>query len=687
MLIKSVKLNNIRSYTNHKLEFPPGSVLLSGDIGTGKSSILLAIEFALFGIRRVHLPGSALLRHEKKQGSVELKFEIDGKEVIINRNLKRVKDDVKQDAGYIIVDGRKRDLTPVELKSYILNLLGYPKELLSKSRDVIYRYTVYTPQEQMKQILLEEREVRLDTLRKVFNIDKYKRVKENTLVFTRHLRERAKNYEGKIADLIEKKKQLEAYEKELKESKVKIDVLKPKLKEAKELLLSKKKDVSRIEAGIKELVELKKELSMNEVNLKNKLEQRKHNNVKIEQLEKQIELLKKEVEGKETTALKKAVLAAKEKENQMGLMEKTIIQINSKISEFKTRKLHASETKEKISKLNICPLCKQEVTSEHKHNIVKKADEDASSFNEDILVHSKQLKEAESKISSLKEELNKLREKQQELSVVGLKLKNLVEKTKLMEEFAKMQDTIKKEIGKINMKKVELNEKAEAKKNIESDYIQLKKELEEFVENERNIAVKLAAAEKEHEDVNKVLDVLKKEIDEKTKIQEKLSHNLELRNWFDEYFIKLADVMEKHVMSRVHGEFNQFFTEWFNILIEDETLNVRLDDEFTPIVEQNGYETTIANLSGGEKTAVALAYRLALNKVINDIIHEIKTKDILMLDEPTDGFSTQQLDKVRDILNELGMKQIIIVSHETKIESFVDNVINIHKNEHVSGAS
>ena len=194
MLIKSVKLNNIRSYTNHKLEFPTGSVLLSGDIGTGKSTILLAIEFALFGIRRVQLPGSALLRHEKKTGSVELKFEIDGKEIIINRNLKRVKDDVKQDAGYIIIDGRKKDLTPVELKSHVLNLLGYPKELVSKSRDVIYRYTVYTPQEEMKQILLEEREVRLDTLRKVFNIDKYKRVKENTTIFTRHLRETAKKY-------------------------------------------------------------------------------------------------------------------------------------------------------------------------------------------------------------------------------------------------------------------------------------------------------------------------------------------------------------------------------------------------------------------------------------------------------------------------------------------------------------
>ena len=34
--------------------------------------------------------------------------------------------------------------------------------------------------------------------------------------------------------------------------------------------------------------------------------------------------------------------------------------------------------------------------------------------------------------------------------------------------------------------------------------------------------------------------------------------------------------------------------------------------------------------------------------------------------------------------NELNAKQIILVSHESKIESFVDNVIRFNKKEHVS---
>ena len=150
-------------------------------------------------------------------------------------------------------------------------------------------------------------------------------------------------------------------------------------------------------------------------------------------------------------------------------------------------------------------------------------------------------------------------------------------------------------------------------------------------------------------------------------------------NWIDELFVNLTSTMEKHVMVNIHSQFNELFKNWFDVLLEDESISVRVDEEFTPVIEQDGYETYVENLSGGEKTSAALSYRLALNKVINDIVADIKTKDIIMLDEPTDGFSAEQLDKVRSILDKLNIKQIILVSHESKIESFVDNVIRIQK--------
>jgi len=123
------------------------------------------------------------------------------------------------------------------------------------------------------------------------------------------------------------------------------------------------------------------------------------------------------------------------------------------------------------------------------------------------------------------------------------------------------------------------------------------------------------------------------------------------------------------------------------MLVESELLNIKLDEEFTPTIIQNDYEIDYNYLSGGEKTAAALAYRLALNQIINTLIAVIKTKDLLILDEPTDGFSTEQLDRVKTVIDELDAKQIILVSHEAKVESFVENVIKFDKKEHITEIS
>ena len=89
-------------------------------------------------------------------------------------------------------------------------------------------------------------------------------------------------------------------------------------------------------------------------------------------------------------------------------------------------------------------------------------------------------------------------------------------------------------------------------------------------------------------------------------------------------------------------------------------------------------------LSGGERTAIALAYRLALNQTIGTVMTSIKTKNIIILDEPTEGFSEIQIDKMREILIELKANQLILVSHEQKMDSFVDNIIKVKKEEGIS---
>jgi exonuclease SbcC len=113
-------------------------------------------------------------------------------------------------------------------------------------------------------------------------------------------------------------------------------------------------------------------------------------------------------------------------------------------------------------------------------------------------------------------------------------------------------------------------------------------------------------------------------------------------------------------------------------LVEDPSKEARVDEDFTPDVTQDGYDQDVEFLSGGEKTSVALSYRLALNSVAQQVSTGMKS-NLLILDEPTDGFSREQLYKIRDILRELQSPQTILVSHESELESFADHVFRVGK--------
>ena len=684
MLLKSIKLQNIRSYLDQKIDFPTGSLLLSGDIGSGKSTILLAIEFALFGSKPSELPASSLLRHGKNEGSVELIFELEGKGIIVKRSLKKGKNGIKQEVGYIIIDGIKKELSPVEMKSHVFDLLGYPKDLVSKGKDLIYRYTVYTPQEEMKRIIAEDKEIRLNTLRKVFNIDKYKKIRENTAIFVRNVKEKRKEFEGFISDLEEKRKEFKKINEEVLGLNEKLKSILPKAERAKEEVIKKREKISIYENKVNELNKLRKTLEILELNLNNSIVQYNRNNKDMSKLNEQIIALEKDLE--KTGAIDSSRLKEEMQnlEARIKKCDKELENTKQKLNEYKIRKSNSEEAIKKISEIDKCPLCLQNVEHEHKSSISEKEGKKIKECEDNIRLLSDDVTKKKELLGEMQKGLEILRKKESGIELVKLKLKNVLEKKEEKQNLENEQAPIKEKIGKINIEKAELNKKIEEIKNVEEDYKIVRAQLEIALSEEKKIDIEKVGFEKEKESLGRIIKNLQEEIGRKEKTKQKLSYLNEMQTWLEDYFVNLMDTLERHIMMQIYGQFNELFKTWFNVLIEDETISVRLDDEFTPIIEQNGYETFVENLSGGEKTAVALSYRLALNKVINDIVSEIKTKDILMLDEPTDGFSSEQLDKVRDVLEQLNAKQVIIVSHESKIESFVDNVIRVGKEEHIS---
>jgi len=178
MLLRKITLNKIRSYKEDTvIEIPRGTILFQGDIGCGKSTILSAIEFALFGLGDID--GNNLLRSGEKKGSVLLEFQVNNKNYQIFRSIIRNNKKVVQDGGYIVDGDVTTTYSVSEMKSKILKIININEKAQTRATSVIYRFAIFTPQEMMKQILSEVPEKRVEILRRAFNIEEYSTVRKN----------------------------------------------------------------------------------------------------------------------------------------------------------------------------------------------------------------------------------------------------------------------------------------------------------------------------------------------------------------------------------------------------------------------------------------------------------------------------------------------------------------------------
>jgi len=809
MIFNTLKMENIRSYENEKIDFPSGTSLFEGDVGSGKSTILMAMEFALFGLG--NQKGDALLRKGTKKGSVFLSFSLEGSEYQIKRTLFRNnKDSITQDKASLNAGGRKMLLSPSEIKERILDILNFKEPSNPRAQSVIYRYAVYTPQEEMKFILAQKPDKRLETLRKAFGIEDYKTAAENATLISRAIKEKISYLSGQISDMDVlsdklKKKNYELTENNDNLSKFtkKRDELESSLKQQNEeldKLKQKESDLKQIEAQIPHLVgQLKGKIKLsNDYNKEIKdLEDENQNrfvpkietlnklkrptNITTEQLTEKIEEIKKAVKNrgelkaelkvyiknkqdikdklqdwknKDPEELTKKIEALTKKledlEKNLSKHQKELQDITNRISQLEALKQDINNKLENIDGLgDVCPICGSVLDEEHKKELKQEREKEIRRFNSEIAVlntsvkskYEEQIEQDEDNIKQLNEDLklyNSLIENFADLNRVEEEISEIEGKISIIEEnlMLNIQEDVKFENFEEYLKTLEnllnrLREYNQAQEKLDEIKIQFKKNLDKAEEYQANIEIITREIENLNGNINnfhnqiqdlpeligkvgklqRIYDQTRVKLDEENvmvveaqtliktltqdvgKLTDELKEKETLKNqlddlknyysWLTDYLIPTLAMIEKHVMANIHLEFDDNFQKWFNLLIDDTSKTGRIDEEFTPIIEQDGYGQEINYLSGGEKTSIALAYRLALNNIVQKVSTGMKS-NLLIMDEPTDGFSKEQLFKIRDILNELNYPQIIIVSHERELESFADNIFQIEKTDGVS---
>ena len=132
----------------------------------------------------------------------------------------------------------------------------------------------------------------------------------------------------------------------------------------------------------------------------------------------------------------------------------------------------------------------------------------------------------------------------------------------------------------------------------------------------------------------------------------------------------LAEVGE--IASKIFEELTE--EKYSGVVVKAEENKVRLG------VVYNGREFGLGFLSGGERIALGLAFRLALS------LYLAGEMSLLMLDEPTPFLDEERRRKLVEIMNRYLRKipQVIVVSHDEELRESADRVVRVSLENGVS---
>ncbi len=669
MIIKKLKLENIRSYKDQIIDFPPGKTLFEGDIGSGKSTLLMAIEFGFFGLGSEK--AASLLRAGETEGFVGLQFESDGREYLVNRHLVRKKNSIGQEDCVLKTPEETKYYSATEIKEKILEILNFNEPPDPKAQSVIYRYAIYTPQEEMKAILSYNPDQRLQTLRKAFGIEDYKTAGENTKGLSNEIRLRSKEFAAMALEIQSLQDKVKALKSSISQKRGELENVVEDRRKMTELLQSQR--TTRDDLRSSQLV-LKGEtgkadalyalVAEKEREIKAAQEQLVSNKSRIRIIHPKISEMKGLVNPSEL-AMKELKVEVQKLEGELVILQELETKISVKFSDYKS-----------ILEKGVCPTCDTRIES--------------GRFSDLVLHKEKDLEETHARVLSCTEKLQKTKivfERKVEFDQTQTRLNDYVKNLSEYEEntriwqakFEEASSALEKASAELGIVKVSVQKLQEVNADLDNLERRITKSEEELGRLEDIASTAKANItdwerhKREHE------ESIAKKLEDKAR-SDKLN---EYQIWVQDYFLPTLELVEKHVMLNINQEFDSQFQRWFGMLVEDPGKQAKVDEEFTPVVQQDGIDQDVSYLSGGEKTSIALAYRLALNAIVRRVSTGMKS-NLLILDEPTDGFSKEQLSKVREILDELNSPQIILVSHERELESFADQVIRVSKTNGVS---
>jgi DNA repair protein SbcC/Rad50 len=673
LLLRNLRLKNIRSYNDGvevNLDLPDGVVLFEGDVGSGKSTLLYALEFALFGFS--DMKGAHLLSEGRRDGNVSLTFESGGTEFTVERRLRLKGDDVTQDECNIYSGGVKERLSPSDLKERVVSILGFNEPTHPKAESLVYRYAVFTPQEQMKEILLQNPDERLHVIRRVLGAQSYQVAAENSEVVEKRIREIAYGLRKSGEDLEQKKSEAASRSKTAAHLESEI----PKLRQAEAFASKRSKS---LEDEWKRSRDEREALSNSKASIPLIKRDLDALNASIEDDEQKLRELEEQLANELGPTVSKFRSLPKP-EGTIGELEKESDGAKQRLGQLaESRRNLESElakTRDLLAR-GICPLCGQRISGDLSDRTGHVETEVVRVVNE--------IDQVESRLGALSKSLEAARD-------YAAAEKDYSRAEEDRDRVEKEIRSLRKGIQESNMRASRLiseleesERKAREMRHVSERILDLEARLDDAREEERKAGRVLTQAATELDDVKRELESLAAEVQRKEEALRESRRLGSYQTWLSSFFRPTVELIEKQTLVQAAARFNEHFQRFFTSLVDDPDMVVRVREDFSPVFEREGFEQEYAALSGGERTSMALAYRFALNAVVRESISS--RPELLILDEPTDGFSKEQVYKMRGLLEELDSRQVILVSHERELESMADHIYKVEKRNGASFVS
>ncbi|MEM3576979.1 MAG: SMC family ATPase [Candidatus Bathyarchaeia archaeon] len=684
MKIEIVQLENIRSHVKSTVPFAKGFNCLVGGLGCGKSSILYAIDFAFFG-EPLGRGYDYLLREGAENGKVEVQFFQNGRSYKIIRGLKRRGKGISQDFDELklfedetLIASVKSDAVAEQLKA----ITGFDREL--------FREIVWIRQEHLKELLditPRERQKRLDEL---FGLSDYETAWSNLAGYVKEYEGKRKAY-AEDPDVIG----LERLNKEYNRMVEELSTIEIELQEKGKELEKARKTLEEADSRLKRLEELKTQVEEHrrkeaqiQTSLANVEDASATLAEKIEQRKTAVEELKKRL-----TSLEAQIEVHKAKLKEVGIspdqsieeLRQYLTYFDDQISSLKVEQESAlkgmKEDQKRVSELSTesrCPLCLQPLNDEYKGGLLKRIQNANVERQKTISTLQREIEELQrikiiannafSNLQALNLQVENLKANisREEASLAEL-IREFEEKQKLEKELCLQLETIRTEIGKFDLSQLEnaKSQRDEAYKRFfrleselktkENSKRQLMERLEDAKERIDNAQRKTEQVEK----IGKIIEVISNIRDAYRSIQPKLR---------SEFVSILRNFVQQILDNLVGGE--------------GPLLNVIIDETYTPYVKsEGGAEREVSNLSGGERTLIAFAYRLGLGQLImqSRAGHGLS---VLLLDEPTESLGREDgsIDRLAEAISRLkAIEQIIAVTHSEAFAEKAEHVIRLEK--------